>query len=220
MATRNRIIDDVELRLTRGHLTDDLLLTRAQVSHWVDLARDEFVADYLESRMKKGRGADPYYIESEQCLVVAGEDPACETNCYDRYFTTITENVLSFGINDDGMVRVTTSDGLRIEKVNRFELDIIRDMEFSKPSSDKPVFYREGKKIFILGVSGFKLTTFKIHVYYVETMDSHTTIVDTTDPYSVNGRHIGAVTELAVKIGLQQMGLKELEDNINEGVQE
>ncbi len=220
MATRNRIISDVELRLTRSHPTDDLQLTRVQISHWVDLARDEFVADYLESRMKKGRGADPYYIEREQCLVVAGEDPACETDCYDRYFTTITENVLSLGTNDDGMIRVTTSDGLRIEKVNRFELDIIRDMEFSKPSSDNPVFYREGKKIFIIGVSGFKLTTFKIHAYYVETMEGHSTITDTTDPYSANGRHVKAITKLAVQIGLEQMGLKELEDNINEGVQE
>ncbi len=220
MATRNRLISDVELRLTRSQPSDDLRLTRSQISHWVDLARDEFVADYLESRMKRGRGADPFYIEREQCLVIAGEDPACETDCYDRYFTTLAENVLSFGRNDDGIVRITTGDGLKIDKMNRFELDIIRDMEFSKPSADKPVFYREGKKIFIIGIDGFQLTTLKIHVYHVQTMDGHSTIVDTTDPYSVNGRHIKPVTELAVQIGLQQMGLKELQDDINEGVQE
>ena len=220
MATRGKIISDIELRLTRGKISDDFEVSRRQIAFWADTERDEVVQIYLNGLVRKRKPIDPFYIERETCKLLSTEDVPCiddDDACWERKKATLTGTPL-YVDGDKGIVHVTNEVGEEIHKVDHDDLQVLKSMRLSRPSQRKLVYHREKDDIIIDGLSKNYNNVPKLNVAYVRSLNGWTVTDDEDYPIADS-----LVPELLDRI--EETARKELseddsyEDDINDGMQ-
>jgi hypothetical protein len=163
--TKNQIVSDIILRLTRGKPSDDLELEPQQVAHWVDLVLPGLVKKTLDEKILAGRPIEAGYIKHEECSELLLRDKNC-TDCLDNIYYVIKCEPINL-VRDRGIVRVATSDGTAVDKVFISEVDNIMSMTWTRPSLDHLVYYREGCNIYILGLTKNTMHLADFDIWYV-----------------------------------------------------
>ena len=92
----------------------------------------------------------PVYIEKEICKVIVNEDKDCRYE--ERYYVEVDYTPLSLQ-NDKAMVLVTNHAHREINQIGHEVSSWINDLTFAKPTKENPTYYREGKRLYIQGLS-------------------------------------------------------------------
>lgn len=164
------LISDIYLRVYRGKPSDDNELPRSQVLHWLVTNRDQIVKEYLDSLIKAGKPIDTYYATRQTGLTTTSEDLPDTEEEDERIYIQLTYTPMSL-VNDLGVFRVVSEDGVMIDRARSESIDWVKDLKWGKPSPKRPVYYREDKKIILEGLNYDNLETTYI-VYYIPTAGS------------------------------------------------
>lgn len=209
-ATKDQLISDLILRISGGKPSDDLELERSQVAFWLSQAGNSVVKLYIEKKLSEGEPIDNFLLEKleEKPLleesVLVGDDSA-------RIYIILPKEPIDL-VDDSGVVRVRTSEGSRVNKTTVGELDMITEMEFCKPSVENLVYYRENKKIYLVGIPQSMVPEIGIHVWYVPKLDLE--CLSETDVVKIPDDLIVTVMETAEQIGRRQTyGPQDLEND-------
>jgi len=203
--TKGAIISDIELRLTKGKPSDDVDVIRRQISHWVDITRDQMVSEKLTDIINRKGTVDPFYFESDLCLVPALLADSC-ADCPDknRYHVTLTRDVMWLP-RDCGIIRVTDDRGNNLAFTNERDIEIFRDLPFSAPTAKNQVAYRENRRIFIEKLTSSAINFFRYDITYVPKAAGQG-LLD-TDDYPLEDELVPDLIEAVTAIGLAQMNL-------------
>jgi len=210
--TKDQAISDIILRLSGGKPSDDLELERSQVGFWISLARDLVLKKYLDSKLAKGESIDPSFIKRDPAKELNSEldfssDPECET----RLYIVLDHEPLDL-LEDAGVIRVRTNDGSRVDKADISTVDMISEMEFCKPSIENLVYYRQGKRLVIMGVPLAMKDLIYITTWYVPKEDLE--CLTDVDEINLSSDLLVAVLDVAEEIGRRQVfGPQDLEND-------
>jgi len=205
--TRKEIIDDIELRLSKGKPSDDLDIVRRQIAYWIDLERDlmvqEKLSDIVGPRGDKGN-IDPFYIKDDLCLEPAKLADTC-SDCprKDRFHITLTRDVMWLP-GDRGIVRITDDRGVNLTYTTEKNIETMRSLPFAAPTKQKQVAYREERNIFIEVISEVGIDFFEYDVYYIPKAEGQG-ISDTAD-YPLEEELVPELTERVLVKALRQQG--------------
>lgn len=167
MATKNQLVSDIILRISKGKPADDLELEPKQVAFWIGLVLDGLVKDTLDDNLANATRVADFYVIKETCKWLEEETYACIAAGEQKMYVQTSKPVLEL-INDSAIIRVTTNEGSRVDKSRLSTIDFVEDMEFSKPSIKNLVYYRDGqKKLVICGIPNDLVDVVEIFVWYV-----------------------------------------------------
>jgi hypothetical protein len=164
------LISDIILRVYQGKPSDDSELSRSQILHWLVTNRDQIVKEYLDSLIKAGKPLDTYYATRETGETTSVEDLPDTEDEDERIYLQLTNTPMTL-LNDLGVFRVISEDGVMVEKARSESIDWVKDLKWGAPSVKRPVYYREDKKIILEGLSYQNLDETFI-VYYIPTASS------------------------------------------------
>lgn len=195
----SKLIDDILVRVKST--SDDAYLDREQVLHFLSINRDMLVKDYLDGQINKGKPIDPYYIERETCMSLQEEDEDCVGDCDERLFILLSKTPMSL-YDDKGVLTVTTYDGVQVTKTQIQSITWIKDLPYSKPTQKNPVYYREGNKIIITGVSPKN----KSITYIVSYIPSYTSQdLDETAEFKIHDSLIPQLLDVVEQIARREL---------------
>lgn len=205
--TYQSAIDDLRLKLQKGEDSDDFPVSREQMLLWLKNNVDLIAKEYLDPLIIAGKPVDSVFLQRQACELTEEEVEDCET----RNFIELIYKPM--GLSDDmGVQKVTTNDGILVDRVRHNFIDILRDLRYSKPSKKHLVWYREGKKIFLEGFENAPNTKFIIT--YIPTTDSLNP--SETSDIRLPDELIQVLMERVEEIALREMQMTI--DNQNDGV--
>jgi hypothetical protein len=173
--TKAQLISDVELSANQGHISDDSNLDWTQLAFWATTHLNSLVSSECNAAIKAGKQIPAVYKQVAALEVAVVEDGHEE----DRLYIELDDEVLSL-IDDAGVILVETEDGDEIPPVSLERHASIKKMRFAKPSTNRPLYYRRGEKIFLLGFKEVDIPFEKATVYYVPRQDVYT-MADTAE---------------------------------------
>jgi hypothetical protein len=202
--TKNKILSDIELRLTKGKPSDDHNVVRRQLSYLVDIERDLLVSERLKRTLEKSKygNVDPFYISSDLCLKPSKLSDLC-ADCPGkyRYAIELTRDVISLN-RDAGLVRVVDNYGKNVTISSETRIKIARNLPFSKPSKSNQVLYRENRYLIIEGLDEFAVDYFTYDAFYVPKAEGQN--VGDDDNYPIEDELIGELTNRVIASALRQ----------------
>ena len=210
--TKKIIIDDIILRVTDFHPTDDFDIPRAHISYILDTVRDRFVSDTTIKDLRNGGFPNSIYIVKDSGLTVTPEGDGTSTDCALRHYVTMTRDPI-WAPDDGAIVAVTFADGTKVDRVSQDDMDFIKHLTGSSPSSSAPVFHREGRRIYIDEISSIQANDLTVNVHYVPTIGYET---DETVTYELDDSLRINVTDTVADILIEQMG-GIIDDDIEDG---
>lgn len=202
MITKQKLVDDIILRVTQGAPSDDLELEPSQIAHWFDLVAPTFLSDYLERIRGRGDDFDPILVEIEDNKTGVVENVTMLDDCNDRVYITTTKQIFEIS-NDLGLIRVIDAEGAVVNKVTLSNLDTVNKMRFSKPSRENMLYTRIGSKIYIHGLNPKHIGLTQFSVYYIPKIDISS--LDPEDQVKLPDKLIGLISET-----VEEMAKKEL----------
>jgi len=200
--TKENLISDVILQLTQSAPTDDIQIEELQIASWAtdfinDLVKRECVAE-----SKKGKSIPPVYITREIGLELTEEAVTDIDDKDQRMYLELTGEVLDLP-GDTGVVKVLDYDLNLIHKTATEDLEIISKLRFAAPSSENPLFYREGTKIFIKGFATSDLEFNEFMVHYVKKQD--VMAMNDEDELLLTDQLVNVLTDLLVERGKAEL---------------
>jgi hypothetical protein len=216
IVTRNTIISDVELRLTRSKISDDFEVTRSQISHWVDTARDEIVRDHLKRAISRKEPIPRYYVELDSPVDKALLTETIGLKDTARYYVTLAFTPLSLQ-HDAAIVAVMDQTASEIKQINHEQSTWIGALTHSAPTAANPTYYREGNNLFLQGITPGDATTPYVNVYYVKAL-SGASIADTVE-LSIEPEFLKPLTDAVEALALDELDRQRFEDTKNDGTQ-
>jgi len=215
--TKQELVSDIELRVTRAKPSDDLELEQSQVIHWLEVAANSVVADYLNKKLRSKKIIPPEYIEKVLAVQLNKETAPSNTDEGIRHYLDFSSyNVMPLEM-DQGIVRVSTLTGKRINAIrDEDHLDTMKHLYFSKPSRENLLWYREGDEIFIQGYGNSITTAVKLNVFYVPTIDISS--LSDTDEVQITDDLVAIILDVVEDMALRQLGA-DFEDLQNDGTQ-
>lgn len=211
--TKKIIIDDIILKVTEAHPTDDFNVPRSQISYLIDTARDELLPKAITNNIRRGKIPNSIYVEKESGKRIYSEEDGSSVKCGLRHYVTLDHDpIWVFG--DNGVVLVTINNGTKVDRVRHEELDVIKFLSGAKASATSPVWVREGRRIYIDELTDIQANEMKIHVFYIPTLGFET---DETVPYKLDDSLRGPVTKYVTNEIIKQVG-GTTDDQIEDGV--
>lgn len=205
-----KLIDDVVLRVGPKPSDDDEL-SRSQVGWWISNIRDGVVKEYLDSQIKGGYPLDSFYVERETCKAATSEEVECVDAEDERIYLTLLKQPMAL-YNDAGVLRVLTSDGVMLDKSRMEAIDWVKDLKYGKPTTKRPVWYRDNKIVVLEGVSYKNLQETYI-VYYIPSASSQA--LDETQDIKISDELLPVILEKVEELARREMGVPI--DNIDNG---
>lgn len=175
--TRKQLIDDIELELLQGAVSDDSELSKSQIAYWLDVNLNALVANECNEKKKRGQLIPAIYIIKES--IEAGEFEEDDLGDQNRVFFELDGEVLN--VNQGGVIRITVDDGTEVKKASVESLNLFNAMRFAKPSENNLIYTQEGSKIYVEGLQESDIPFDSIHVWYVPKQD----ILNAADSYEV-----------------------------------
>jgi hypothetical protein len=168
---KNALISDIILRITKSKPSDDLEIEPSQVAFWISNIGNEVIQKYLDNKLKSGKSIDPFFYTKESYNMMNKEDDPLIDDDKDRIYITLESQVLDLYC-DNGVIRVFTTSGEKVNKTSLDSVDIVEDLEFAKSSSDNPLYYRDGSdKLVIMGIPYEMRSNLELIVWYVAKLD-------------------------------------------------
>ena len=214
MPTKHQLISDIILELLQGNNSDDSELEEKQVAFWIQYHLHDLVRQEVTAEMKKGNMPPPVYIKRDEGLEMSEENVTDISDSKQRIWVDLVDEVLDLP-NDRGIIRVEDYDGNLILKTSIDQLGMVRDLRFSKPSIDTPLYYRIGTKVFVEGFNTADIDYNPLIVYYIPKQD--VIAMEDTDEVLITDQLIPVLIDLCVQRGkLELYGTQA--DTANDGV--
>lgn len=188
MITQEKIVSDLELRLSKSKPSSDLDITYEQMAYWVDQARDSITKEYVdnsktidESLVFKVDGAAPYSV---------GES----------VFVDLSVVPLDIKKNH-GVVYVRNAEGEYLYNSTSGNNRFLSKLSFTKSSACTVVYTIEGSSLVLEGGNGPLSTTYDVGVVHSELSRTKAP----SDKYYVAPSTLISILELAEQIGLREL---------------
>lgn len=214
--TKEQLVSDVILRVTKGKPSDDLELEPRQVAFWIDLVLPAVVKSSIEEVLKSGGTVDPIYIQYEECINPQIKDSSC-AECQNNVFIELCKNPISL-MKDRGVLRVTTQDGVEVNKTTIEEIDVINKLSFSKPTLSNLVYHREKGRLYIHGADNRSYQLLQFNVWFIPAPQLLEDLAD-TDEVAVAADIIGMISTAVEEIARRQV-YQGVEDEENDSEQD
>lgn len=204
MATKQQLIDDIILRLTKGKPSDDMELEPTQVAFWIDMVLNSLVKQTLDERIRKGLdGIDPEFICYERLIPLRKESK----DVLGKFYIELCAEPINL-IRDRGVIRVATEatdtePGKGVDKMKMEEIDNLRELKHSKPSLKNIKYHRVKNKLFFYGLDDntFHLVTFVIaYVPKTKALEE----LDDNDPIYISDDLLPLIADEVEKIARRQ----------------
>lgn len=184
MATKQQLIDDIILRVSKGKPSDDIELEPKQVAFWIDMILNSLVKQTLDAKIKKGDDSiDPAYICYERLVPL--KEGSQDYN--GRFYISLCDQPINL-YRDRGVIRVATEpteteQGAGVDKMKMEEIDNLRALKHAKPSLKNLKYHRVKEKLYFYGLTEdtYQLVTFL--VAYVPTTKALEDLEDTDTIY-------------------------------------
>jgi len=200
--TKENLISDVILQLTQGAPTDDIQIEESQIASWATDYLNDLVKRECVAESKKGKSIPPVYITRETGLELTEEAIADLDDKNQRMYLTLSGEVLDLP-SDSGVVKVLDYDLNLIYKTSTENIEILDSLRFARATSENPLFYREGKNIFIKGFNTADLEFNEFIVHYVKKQD--VMAMDDEDELLVTDQLVNVLTDLLVERGKTEL---------------
>lgn len=193
--TVQQLLGDVILQVYEGSPSDDNSLDERQVLFWLSYHLNELVTQECNRKIKKDEAIPPIYTKRAAYQPIDIETNPAGTP-QDRLFVTLDDQVLALW-KDAGIIRVTTSDGNIVTRVNLADLNMLLYMPFACPTAENPVFYRQAEKIYLVGFKDVDAPFEELNVDYVPKQDL--TTASLTDEVLVSDETLPRIIDLTVQ---------------------
>ena len=210
MKTKGQLISDLELRFTEAKPSDDLELERDQIGHWLDIASNSLLSDYISKQMARMEDINPFYIKTSTYRGAAEEGLADVFSTDERYSIDISDiSILPVRgrSRDFGVIRVQNDKNKQLVEITYDDSDFYRNLCFAKATDENMQWYRENDKIYIDGVSVNNSGVFKFRVFYIAPID--TSADADTVTYPLGDDLLPMVVDIA-----EETGRREFNQNI------
>jgi hypothetical protein len=210
--TKNQLISDIILRVTKGLPSDDLELEPSQVAFWINIVSDLVVKEYLDAKLADGKAIDSFFIKQESCKPLNNEADPCIDDDKERIYVRLKQEPMDLYM-DKAIVLMKTNEGSYIYKADLSTIDQIGLLEFAKPSTNNLVYYRDGKtKVVIEGIPRSLMSIVEIIVWYVPKQDIE--CLADTDEVAIPNELIGLVQEGVEDLARRQLfGVQDINNN-------
>lgn len=193
--TVQQLLSDIILQVYEGAPSDDRDLDDRQVIFWLSYHLNAIVADECNRKIMKDETIPPIYTKRAAYQLIQIETNPAGTP-QDRLYVTLTDQVLALR-KDAGIIRVTTSDGNIVTRVNLADLSMLLYMPFALPTAENPVFYRQAQKIYLVGFKDVDAPFEELNVDYVPKQDL--TVAALTDEVLISDEALPRVIDLTVQ---------------------
>lgn len=200
--TKETLISDIILQLTQSAPTDDLQIEESQVAYWATGFLNDLVKRECVAEVKKGKPIPPVYITRETGLELTEEAVDDIDDKDQRMYLTLSGEILDLP-GDSGIVKVLDYDLNLIKKTSTEDLETYKHFRFASPSSENPLFYREGQSIFIVGFATSDLEFNSFMVHYVKKQD--VMAMDDEDEILITDQLVNVLTDLLVERGKREL---------------
>lgn len=210
--TKDELISDIELRLTQSIPSDDFEVEREQIAHWLDLASNSIVSDLLTNQIRRSGDIDPFYLLSTDLKNVSKENTSGILSDSIRYYIDISDiDVLSIPSEsgDRGVYLVKNKSNKILPYIREQDVQWMKDLWFSTPSKNNPMWFRENDKVFIVGLSDKDYNQSKFRITYVPVIDSSS--LNNEDEYPVTSDVLPMISDLAYENGIKELNEGELD---------
>lgn len=209
MPTASQLISDIELRLSKGVITDDFQVDRRQILFWLNQSREELMKAYIDS---EGSSELESFLSKVECVPISSEDDEC-IKCGSKFYIELPTSVSSLP-NDIGVYRVETQAGTTIKKISPSEVSRIKHSRFGKPSPTKMYYYRVKNTLHIEGGGKIFLNGGKVTLYVIS---YDVSIENENDEYPISSFLVARLLDLVEERGRRQLGMPE--DLVEDGKQ-
>ena len=196
--TKEKLISDVILQFNQSVLTDDSQLEDDQVAFWLDYYLNDLVKREIVAEKRKGNQIPPVYIGQPEVCTLIEETTADIDDEDQRMYINLTNEVLDLP-RDAGVVKVTDFDLNIIHPATLEGIEMLSDLRFAAPSSENPLYYRNGKRLYVKGFNSADLEFNDILVWYVKRQIILE--MDDTDEVIVSDQLLPVLIDLAVAKG-------------------
>ncbi len=176
---KNKLIDDVILKVSQSAPSDDSEISKTQIAYWATEILHQLIKSEVDTELRAGRSVPPVYITREDCEPLAIEDLECQADCDDAVYIDLDFDVIDLQ-NDGGLVRVVTDEQEQVKIISLGMLDTVRSLRFAKPSMENPACYRVARRIYVEGVKHPEVPFNFLTVYYIKKQDVQT-LADTDE---------------------------------------
>jgi hypothetical protein len=213
--TKNALVSDIILRVTRGKPSDDLELEPKQVAYWIDLVGNALLPGFLNKNLTKGDSIDRDLVYRETCKAITQEDDPHVPAVDDRLYFSICKEPVDL-TNDAGILRVITNTGQRIDRITLEDVDIVQDLTFGRASSESLRFYREQQAIIVLGIPPSMKDSVEIQIWYVPKLAVES--LKDTDEVKLPDELLDAIMDAVEQKALRQLyGFEDIQNDGNQG---
>lgn len=139
MVLKDKLISDLEMRLSKFKPHSDLDINRSLLEFWIDSSRDPLVYQKIvgERRPKQRNTIAQELIDEE-----AGLNVTVDANS-GKYVITPTNQIMQLP-NDDGIVQIlNVTEGYPLIKTDYDEVDMMQYLLYAKPSDTRLFWYRD-----------------------------------------------------------------------------
>lgn len=209
--TKEQLVSDIILRITKGKPSDDLELEHGQVEFWIDQLLPALTKEILDTKIANNLGIDSSYIKIEDCLDAKVKILDCK-DCQDNVYIDLKCTPADL-FRDRGVIRVVTMDGSWVDKVSLMEIDSLRNLKFSKPSLKNLKYHRVKDRLYIHGMTEDTLHLAQFMVSYVPTQSL--TDMEPDEPVYVGDEVLPRLAEELEKIARRQMYQSDIDEANN-----
>lgn len=212
MATIGQLISDIELRVTKGNVSDDFPIDRRQIRFWLDTERARLIE---EKQRAQGMQELADFVILYECQPIEEKDIKCGDGCNGkRYEVNLPVSVLELK-NDLGVYRVETVSGNTIHRIRLSEKARIYKLKFAQPSNSRAVYWRIGDTLTIEGGTDNFKKNGMVHLYLVP---EDTSGLSEDEEYPIDASIIPIMLQRVEEIARRELGTPE--DIENDGKQQ
>lgn len=212
MAKIGELISDVELRVTKGNVSDDFQIDRRQIRFWLDMIRAQLIE---EKERAQGMQELSDFVKVYECEPISERDITCADNCYGKRYEVKLPVSVSQLRNDLGVYRVESISGNTIYRIRLTEKARIYKLKFAQPSKSRAVYWKVGDTLTIEGGTDNFRENGKVHLFLIP---EDTSSFDEEDEYPIDASLIPMLLDRAEEIARREMGT--VEDVENDGKQQ
>jgi hypothetical protein len=197
MTTKQKLIDDIKLRIQRGNPSSEFNVPNAQISHQLDITRDQLLAQFLETTAKNHQFLSPTILEREFL------QPVVDTNdtVNEKYKITLTHYPLDS--NQDKAISILTDEGLPVSKNSPYLIAMLRHLRWAIPNPKTVVGTRLGRDVILQGAPDRMRDSEEFEVVYVRSY-TQSPVTD-TEEFKIEPSLVGLLTEAVEQIVRREM---------------
>lgn len=205
------LISDVELRLSKGNVSDDFQISRRLIRAWMDFYR----AALIEERFKEeGMQGLESFISPYECIDIESDEKECSDGCESVTYKVVLPVAVANLPRGLGIYRVETQSGKTIHRMRLTDKERFKNLKFGSPSRDNIAYWWVKDELLLAGGTDNFLKNGKVNLYIII---EDTSSLDDEDEYPADGSVIPQILDYATKKGMQTLGMPE--DEINDGKQ-